>query len=75
MDEILTVGDLITALQEFDRDAPIAIAGGGPRTYFEYGIEGSVQIEEDKEGPGTVYIVEGAQRRYLPRAVRDELGW
>lgn len=75
MDEMFTVGDLIAALQRFHRDAPVAIAGGGPRTYFEYGIEGAVQIEEDEEGPGTVYIGEGAQRRYLPGPAREELGW
>lgn len=75
MDEIFTVGNLVDALQRLDRDAPVAIAGGGPRTYFEYGIEGAVQVEEDEEGSSTVYIGEGEQRRYLPRSAREALSW
>lgn len=75
MDDIFTVGDLIAVLQRFHRDAPVAIAGGGPRTYFEYAIADAVQIEEDEEGPGTVYIGEGAQRRYLPGSAREEFCW
>lgn len=68
------VGDLIDALQQFDRSTPIGIASGGYRTFFEYGIEDVVEANDD-EGKTTVYVAEGSQRRYLPGEARDNLGW
>jgi hypothetical protein len=66
---ISTVGELIDALDEFDRDAPVRLAIQ-PSWPFEHSCG---EIAEDDDG--TVWIAEGAQIGYLPHLARQALEW
>jgi hypothetical protein len=76
---ILTVGDLIDALGEFDRGTPIQLAVQ-PAHPFAHSI-GSVVAAEvyavaDLDGrKDVVYVADGGQLDYLNGDAREALGW
>lgn len=78
---IETVGDLITALENYDPDTPIRWASQ-PRWPFEYTLGQVAMTPDDAEGDGTeptddpvVWIGEGHQVGYLPGIAVNALGW
>lgn len=64
----MKVYELLELLEDLPEDAEIKLAEQ-PSWPFEYSISG-VDIVED-----TVYIIEGEQLGYLPKFVKDEIGW
>ncbi|PZS30142.1 MAG: hypothetical protein DLM61_11660 [Pseudonocardiales bacterium] len=80
-DHIETVGDLIAALDGYDRDTRIRLAIQ-PRWPFEYTISGVAQTPDTAEGVGiqptgepVVWIAQGGQVDYLPPIASNALGW
>jgi hypothetical protein len=76
-----TVADLIDSLQSMNPNAEVRLATQ-PRYPLEYRIDDVVEVasgdDEDEPGhsaEGVVYLAEGGQVGYLPKAVKDELGW
>lgn len=81
MDAIDTVGELITALQDYDPNTPIRLATQ-PGWPFEYTLGRVALSPNDAQGDGTeptsdpvVWIAEGRQVGYLPPIARNALGW
>ena len=68
----MTVGELIHELKYMDEGATVRFASQ-PSWPFEYSIYGVVPTIVD--GKDMVYLEEGRQVGYLPREVKDELGW
>ena len=78
---IETVGDLLTALEDYDPDTPIRWASQ-PHWPFEYTLGQIAVTPNDAEGDGTeptdepvVWIGEGHQVGYLPGIAANALGW
>jgi len=78
----ITVGELIDALEDLDHDLEVHLATQPtyPLEYpLEYAIDNmgpvlvTVPTEEDPQS--FVYLFEGGQIGYLPRVVREEMGW
>jgi hypothetical protein len=81
MEQIETVGDLITALERYDLDIPVRLASQ-PRWPFEYTVGGVALTPDDADHNGTtptdepvVWIGEGRQVGYLPGVAANALGW
>lgn len=71
----MTVGELKEVLDQMDDDIEVRLAMQ-PSWPFEYTINDYAVIEgEDEDDVGTLYLTEGHQIGYLPKAVCDELGW
>lgn len=81
MDAIDIVGELITALQDYDPGTPIRLATQ-PGWRFEYTLGRVALSSNDAEGDGTeptsdpvVWIAEGRQVGYLSEIARNSLEW
>lgn len=83
----MNVQDLISELQQFDPGSEVRFASQ-PSWPFEYSISAVITIEPEfnPDDPdfdpdrfdaqeSVVYLAEGSQLGYLPREVKDELGW
>lgn len=68
---MLTVGELIEQLEDFDEYAEVRIASQ-PNWPMEYSA--SDQLSATEAGT-VVYIAEAGQLGYLPGEVARELGW
>lgn len=66
---ITTVGELLELLEDFDPEAPVALAIQ-PSYPFKHSL-GQAVLAAD----GTVYLAEGGQQGYLEGTAREELGW
>jgi precorrin-4 methylase len=65
---IHTVSDLIARLEDYDPDAPVAIASEPSWPLVN-------TISEVAEADGTVYLAEGDQTGYLTNTARRAIGW
>ena len=84
MRNTMTVGELISLLEDFDPDSPVKLAMQ-PGWPMEYTLRDVISVnlkEQDPEDPmddedeiDTVYLVEGEQTGYLPGVVSGHLGW
>lgn len=74
MNPVMTVADLIATLQQMDPEATVRLAEQ-PNYPMEYSVGDMVEVPSTDDGPAIVYLVEGSQVGYLPRAARDEMGW
>lgn len=76
----MTVQDLIEQLSFMNPNSVVRFASQ-PSWPFEYSISEVIEIQnqeeegEEEEAHTTVYFVEGTQEGYLPRHVKDEIGW
>lgn len=79
----MTVQELMDVLEGLPPDSEVRFAGQ-PNWPFEYSIsdiavsgEGDIDKEYDDDLPDEpiVYLVEGHQIGYLPRAISCQIGW
>ncbi|TQF02028.1 hypothetical protein E6W39_06735 [Kitasatospora acidiphila] len=69
MPQYLTVGHLLTQLQNLDPNLRIRLAVN-PDWPFTHLLASTVVVHD-----GHAYLAEDGQEDYLPTAVRDELAW
>lgn len=72
---IMTVGELIDYLSDFNPDSEIRFASQ-PSWPFEYDIKEAIECDDPESETGyTVYLVEGEQLGYLTDNIGEQIGW
>jgi len=70
---LMTVGELVDRLSEFDQDLRVNIAEQ-PKWAMEFQVK-DVVASVNNQGELVIYIVEGYNVGYLPEPVAEAIGW